>query len=140
MPSQAKSTKQNLPNYIYWIKSTKPNVPNQIKQTMYTEQNLLNQIFWTHSIGQKLPKKREMTSDISGGIFQPRGITATSEWLPRYRHHAPAPMLWPIRSQNSQALASAPWLQQPIRFWIHSARQKGHSRYITWHLSLPNKI
>ena len=47
----------------------------------------------------------------SGGICLPCGITVTSDWLPWYRHRVLAPVLWPIRSQNSghSALRNSCW-------------------------------
>ena len=59
----------------------------------------------------------------------------------RYSRHVTVPGFWPIRSQNSLALGttkhsgSGARLQQPIRCWIYSARQKSTSRCSALHIS-----
>ena len=111
-----------------------------------------------HSKGEQKNKKdqREMWSNTSGGIFVPRGVTATSDWF-RFRHRMLAPVLLPIRSQAPgpeclgvpaeclRILApdgSEHWHQhtmykprQPIRCCCYSAWQKYPSRNCACHLS-----
>ena len=43
------------------------------------------------------------------GMFLPCGVSSASDWLPGYGHRVLAPVLWPIRSQNSGQLWNSYW-------------------------------
>ena len=81
---------------------------------------ILQKIFCTHIffpdkfIKSRAMNEREMSSDISGGIFLPHGVNSTSDWLPRYKHHVLAPVLWPIISRNSHYGRDSDWWDSQI--------------------------
>ena len=79
-----------------------------------------------HNINRLAAKNPDQ--HLSGGIFLPRGINSTSDWLLRYRHRAGSSALTNQKPEFPSAWNSqTPGLQQPITFWVYSARQKGSS-------------
>ena len=56
----------------------------------------------------------------SGGIYLPCWVNSTSDWLPRCRHCVPAPVLWPIGSQNSRSRSAT-------EFWLVRTLGMSHS-------------
>ena len=86
-------------------------------------------------------KREQASKKTSGGMFLLCGVNSTSDWLPGYANRVPAPVLWPIRSQNSghRALRNSEWrgtwrsravpgLHPPIGGRINLTRQKHPSR------------
>ena len=82
----------------------------------------------------------------SGGMFLLCGVSSVSDWLPGYEHHDPAPLRWPIRSQNCGrgALRNSDWcgrrcavpsLHPPIRWPFYGVRQEHPSKNLACLLS-----
>ena len=103
---------------------------------------ILQKIFCIHIffpdkfIKSRAMNEREMSSDISGGIFLPHGVNSTSDWLPRYKHRVPVPVLWPFALQNSEWWEL--WDVSHSLACIHQSEAEfiRHFRNIAWHLSL----